>query len=170
MALAGCSKGQVVGQGQGCKDSKGRPVKCSVLSSKSPNAKPTTSKKPSVKPTIKKTVAPPSYKGRTFKVLIHDQYHQYEIYDPKGAALGSQAIVYVGDIIVFQNLDKNTPTGHSFTEDKKAWDSGILKYKGQWKWTVDVPAAPKGTDYKFHDENIQYIRGGPLRVLPAPTS
>jgi plastocyanin len=150
LVMSACTKGQDIGQG--LKDCGGKKCLTSIpptAKSKTPTARPT-----SVKTSKPPTVTPPKNPGRTYKIVIHDNGNGFE---------PPNQVARVGDKIIFSNLDPNTPTGHSFTGRQHEWDSGSVKYKKSWTWIINL----KPGDYYWFDQEVPYLTGGPLRVLPA---
>lgn len=149
LALSGCSKGVKIGGEDVC-----GPKGClaSVPASKSPTPKRTAT--PSKSPTARPTVAtPPAAKGNTFTIVVKDVNNGYS---------PNTLRAKVGDTVIFKNLDMNTPAGHSFTGDNNEWNSGLKKPGESWTWKINI--APGY--YHWHDENVPYLVGGPLQVLP----
>lgn len=170
LGLGACAEGKTFGD---CKPNDKR-KECRA-SSKIPSESPTRTVKPTRKAT--KTAEPsptktePAFKPNTYTILIRGQNNFYEWTGPgvKGYRQADQGgpRVFVGDIIIFKNMDERN-LEHSWSSgyptDKdfgKVFDSGLIESGKQYKWSV----ANKPGCYYYSDENVQYISGGPLQIV-----
>ena len=151
-ALSACAKSSSIGKDVNTK-----------VPTASATATATATKKPTRKATAtaapaKTTKAPGcNYKPRTVVIYIADVYNQYEPRD-------GDARVYQSDKIKFENRDRTNK--HSLTENHPTpvFKTPLLS-PGQ-SATISMNHPPG--QYRYHDENVSYIIGGPIEILKDP--
>ncbi|MFA5891274.1 MAG: hypothetical protein WDA27_10075 [Actinomycetota bacterium] len=124
------------------------------------SAAPTTSKSPTKRatPTATKSSArpvTPTSEPNKFTIVVRSVNEGY---------LPRELRACVGDLITFTNQDPSYE--HSWSADESGgrpgpWKSPMLAQGKSWTWTID--AAPG--EYKWHDDKVPYLVGGPLEVL-----
>ncbi|HEX9775169.1 MAG TPA: hypothetical protein VGB83_06285 [Actinomycetota bacterium] len=169
VALSSCSTGKDIGGELGDVDSSINPTNTAT---ETPDDKPRKRKTKTPTPT---ETPKSSYKPVVYTIVVfRDGLQDFEW---KG---GSQKEyipadqgprVFVGDVIIFKNLDDRfSPTEHSFTSGTatqspgKVFDSGMIEPGKQWRWVVD--AAPG--QYTYFDRVVNFADGGPLDVVENP--